>query len=142
MEHEDHIPSFFRFEDLRVYQKALNYYIWVVETTKAHTNTTDLSHMAKLFVQDALCIADRISKGSTRHKASFINYLKDAKMGIRKCVLQTSAAEQLGVINSEEAKQSREALMELTKMVGALITSLQRDQQTAPYMPKDKDSWE
>ncbi len=142
MEHEDHIPSFFRFEDLRVYQKALNYYVWVVKTTKAHASTTDISHMAKLFVQDALCIADRISKGSTRHKTSFVNYLKDAKMGIRKCVLQTSAAEQLGVINSEEATQSREALMELTKMVGALITSLQRDQHTAPYAPAKDNHWE
>lgn len=127
MEYDEHIPSFFRFEDLRVYQKALNYYLWVLEITEAHTKA-DISHMAKLFVNDALCIADCISKGSTRFKSPFVNHLKNAKMAVRKCVVHTSAAERLGMIDAQQAEQSREHLMELTKMVGALITSLQKDQ--------------
>lgn len=131
MEYGENTPSFFRFEDLRVYQKALNYYVWALDKTDAH-NKSDVSLMERLFIEDALNISTNIAKGSTRSKSAFVCNLKDAKMMVKKCVIHSSAAEKIGHIDSDTANTSRDMLMELTKMIGALITSLQRDPLHSP----------
>ncbi|NOR86950.1 MAG: four helix bundle protein [Bacteroidales bacterium] len=126
MENQEFTPSFFRFEDLRVYQKALDYYTWTQINTEmfphAETNT-----LVKSFVIDSLEIASKISEGSSRNKSHFITNLKDAKTAIRRCVVYTTVAFKLGYFSEDEEGNSRTQLMELTKMIGALIGSLQRD---------------
>lgn len=126
MENQEFTPSFFRFEDLRVYQKALDYYTWTQINTEmfphAETNT-----LVKSFVIDSLEIASKISEGSSRNKSHFITNLKDAKTAIRRCVVYTTVAFKLGYFSEDEEGNSRTQLIELTKMIGALIGSLQRD---------------
>jgi len=80
----DKILTFFRFEDLRVYHKALDYIEWV------HSNSSlfpenEIDNLTGKFVNSAQAIALQIAEGSSRGQ-----------------------------------------LMELTKMIGALIGSLQR----------------
>jgi len=136
MENQEFTPSFFRFEDLRVYQKALDYYIWVQTTTEMFPHT-ETSPLVKSFVFDALEIASKISEGSSRNKSNFVINLKEAKTAIRRCVVYTSVALKLGFFNDDEEEESRTQLMELTKMIGALIGSLQRD--TRPTKKYDSD---
>lgn len=121
----DNNQTFFRFEDLRVYHKALNYVEWV------HMNTSlfpenEMQNLTTKFVNAAQAIALQIAEGSSRNKTQFVYYLKMAKSSIRECVVYTAIAKGLNYISEESFEDSRNHLMELTKMIGALIGSLQR----------------
>lgn len=117
--------SFFRFEDLRIYHKALDYIIWVHEKTLSFHNI-DQGQLSAKFGQTAQSIALNIAEGSARNKSQFVYYLKLAKSAIRDCLVYTSLAHSLGYMNDTDEHHSREQLMEMTKMLGALIGSLQK----------------
>lgn len=117
--------SFFRFEDLRVYHKALDYVVWVHEHT-AKFSEKDNGMLSTRFSHAAQSIGLNIAEGSARNKSQFIYYLKMGKSSLRDCLVYTSLAHQLGYINEEEEDYSRNQLMEMTKMLGALIGSLQK----------------
>jgi len=116
--------TFFRFEDLRVYHKALDYTVWVSDATKI--NPVANSELFNRFNVSAQNIVLNIAEGSARNKSQFIYYLKMAKSSIRECLVFTSISTDMGLIEEEHDTASRNQLMELTKMIGALISSLQR----------------
>jgi four helix bundle protein len=123
--YEEKEKSFFRFEDLRVYDKALDYIEWVMKATQAipEGKAQDLSSR---FNHAAMKIATHIAEGSARKKVQFVLYLKMAKSMVRECIVYTTIMEQENYASEEEIEISRTHLMELTKMLGALIGSLQR----------------
>jgi four helix bundle protein len=117
--------TFFRFEDLRIYHKSMEYIDWVY--SKVNTFPTTNSHgIGSRFVNASEAIAMNISEGSARNKSQFIYYLKMAKSSVRECVVHTTLAYKQGLLNDEDVTESRTYLMEMTKMIGALIGSLQR----------------
>ena len=119
-------PSFFRFEDLRVYQKALDYYIWVQINTEIFPNSIN-NPLVLAFINSSMNIPGKITEGSSKNKTQFIFHLKEAKTAIRQCVMFTSVAVKLNYFGDEQEETSRNFLMELTKMLGALIGSIQRE---------------
>jgi four helix bundle protein len=121
----DNNQTFFRFEDLRVYHKALNYVEWVHSNTSLFPES-EMQNLTSKFVNAAQAIALQIAEGSSRNKTQFVYYLKMAKSSIRECVVYTAIARGLNYITEENFEDSRNHLMELTKMIGALIGSLQR----------------
>lgn len=125
----DKIPTFFRFEDLRIYHKALDYILWVMEQTKG-VQAPDPVGFVAAFNHSARQIAVNISEGSARNKAQFVFYLKTSKTAIRECLVYTTIAFQTGILSEEKEAESRNHLMEMTKMLGALITSLQKSTQS------------
>ena len=122
---EEKIPSFFRFEDLRIYGKAVDYCTWLIKTIRDPRNECERS-FCNSFVRSASNIALNIAEGSSRNKAQFDHYLKLSKSAIRECVIYTTMARDLGLFSDENVETSRNLLMEHTRMVGALIISLQR----------------
>ncbi len=117
--------TFFKFEDLRVYHKALTYIEWV------HSNTSlfpenEKDSMTLKFIAAAHTIALQIAEGSSRNKTQFIFHLKISKSAVRECVVYTAIADRLNYMTETSCEESRGQLMELTKMIGALIGSLQR----------------
>lgn len=116
--------TFFRFEDLRVYHKALDYIQWVNDATKKSKNGDN--ELIKRFNYAAQNIALNIAEGSARSKSQFIYYLKMAKSAVRECLVFTSILLNQNLFKKELDVESRGQLMELTKMIGALISSLQR----------------
>lgn len=117
--------TFFRFEDLRVYHKALDYIDLVYSTTQnIDDNHTHI--LIERFVNSAQAIAFYIAEGSARNKSQFVYYLKMAKSAVRECVVATTIAEKKELLDEETVASSRNELMELTKMLGALIGSLQK----------------
>lgn len=126
MEHElEQTSSFFRFEDLRIYMKSLEYIDWVYQKTNDFHETGPFA-LATNFNASAMSIAMQIAEGTARNKAQFIHYLKIAKSSVRECVVHTSLASRQKFLTDEEVLESRNFLMEMTKMLGALIGSLQR----------------
>lgn len=126
MENQTKVISFFRFEDLRVYDKALDYFTWVMQQAENTDNIKRTVILEPLAVAAAK-VAENIAEGSARHKPQFIQFLKDAKSAIRNCVVLSTLAFKNGVFTQEQYDQSHETLVEMTKMVGAMIVSLQRN---------------
>ncbi len=124
-EKSEKLGTFFRFEDLRIYNKSLEYVNWIQEITTLFPDN-DKSQFVLRFCDAARNIAFFIAEGSARSKPQFINSLKMAKSAIRECVIFTSLAIKQGNITESYEEESRKQLMEMTKMIGALISSLQR----------------
>ena len=126
MDEQDNTVSFFRFEDLRIYDKAMDYIVWLQkELNNPSFNEGDLL-LQKSFLKAAYGIALNTAEGSSRNKTQFLYYLKMAKSSVRECVVFTEIASKLGLLDDEGKAYSRNQLMELTKMIGSLIASLQR----------------
>lgn len=126
--------TFFRFEDLRVYHKALDYIDWVYNTTKFFPAENKL--LGDRFISCSQAIALYIAEGSARNKSQFVYYLKMAKSAVRECVVITTIAEKQGLLTEIAIGESRNELMEMTKMIGALIGSLQKA--NSKYKHKNK----
>ena len=124
---EDQIkqPVLFKFEDLRVYHKSLDYFTWLSEQTKGADDYQN-EIIVKLLMNSAMTIATNIAEGSSRHKLQFVSFLKDAKTAVRECAVFSNIAYNLGFFSEEQFTKSKEILIEITKMVGAMIVSLQR----------------
>ncbi len=117
--------TFFRFEDLRIYHKALDYINWLQDVTMLFPNN-DQSQFVLRFNDSARNIALYIAEGSARNKLQFIHFLKMAKSSIRECLIFTTLSLKQNNISETQEEESRQQLMEMTKMIGALISSLQR----------------
>ena len=117
--------TFFRFEDLRIYHKALDYMSWVHKASLDFP-ASDKDNIGIRFNESARSIALNIAEGSARNKSQFIYYLKMAKSSVRESLVLTSAVRNYGYLTDKQEDESRNFLMELTKMIGALISSLQR----------------
>lgn len=123
---EERNYSFFRFEDLRLYDKVLTYIDWVFETTRLYPEL-DNNGLAAKFRNASQSIAVSIAEGSGRTKSQFVYHLKLAKSSIRECVVLTTVSHRFGYMGDEALEESRSQLIELSKMLGALISSLQRN---------------
>ncbi len=133
--------AFFRFEDLRIYHKALDYAIWVKKTTNQFPEN-ELRCLTCHFIKSAQSIAINIAEGSGRSKGKFIYSLKTAKSSIRECVVLTTLARQLDYIDETTENYSRNELIEMTKMMGALITSLQKGSKNTEHEESRSDEFD
>jgi four helix bundle protein len=125
MEYERPYISFFRFEDLRVYQKALDYVNWVFSNFEPVSKAEYPDVIAK-FIDKAQMIAMNIAEGSSRNKLRFIYFLKLAKTNVRECYVLTSICFDINLLSEEKVEESRSFLYELMRMTTALIISLQK----------------
>ncbi|MCR4964200.1 MAG: four helix bundle protein [Bacteroidales bacterium] len=124
-EQENNVP-FFRFEDLRIYAKAMDYITWLYQTLNVEFSNDNVRFLVKSFLKSAHNIALNTAEGSSRNKAQFLYYLKMAKSAVRECVVFTEIAKNNNILNDTDYEFSRGKLVELTKMIGSLIASLQR----------------
>ena len=136
----DRNNTFFRFEDLRIYHKAMGYTRWVNEATGPHMNSHG-NGILERFNTASHNIVLNIAEGSARNKSQFIYYLKMAKSAVRECLVVTSIIHNMGIFDDTEETESRNQLMEMTKMIGALITSLQRSNQNRRGDDDDDDDY-
>lgn len=124
-EKAERIGKFFRFEDLRIYHKSIDYNAWVLDAVLQFPSS-DQSQFVLRFCDSARNISFFIAEGSSRNKPQFIQYLKMAKTSIRECLIFGTLALKQNNITETQEEESRQQLMEMTKMIGALISSLQR----------------
>jgi four helix bundle protein len=132
-------PTFFRFEDLRIYEKSLVYVTWVSDVTKMIPDESARDLISR-FNAAAQAITIYIAEGSARNKIQFVSYLKMAKSVIRECVVYTTIASNQGYFTETLMDESRGQLMEMTKMIGALIGSLQRTNGNARHKEKAEEN--
>jgi four helix bundle protein len=112
----------FKFEDLNVYQKALNYIKFVYKITHNFPNN-EVYALTSQFQRAAQSIALNIAEGSSGTKAQFIRFLKISQGSLYECVVCTTIAFNEKYIDTKTENESRIALMEMSKMLSGLIAS-------------------
>lgn len=139
MNEQDSTVSFFRFEDLRIYAKAMDYITWLYNVISTLPDDSAIRTLKESFLKSAQNIALNTAEGSSRSKTQFLYYLKMSKSSVRECVVFTEIMTRKQLFGEEETTHSRNQLMELTKMIGSLIASLQRGVGTSSRDDRDED---
>lgn len=119
MESEFH----FKFEDLIVYQKAIEFGEIVHSQVSTFPKIEDY-RLSSQFARAADSIAFNIAEGSGSSDASFLNYLRIARDSSRECVAATTKALLRNYISFEQSEKNREILVEIIKMLTALMKHL------------------
>jgi four helix bundle protein len=139
MENYERPLTFFRFEDLRIYHKSLDYINWVYDTAKIAKDDPLIKSYFERFLTSAHSITVNIAEGSSRNKSQFVYYLKMAKSSVRECVVLSTVGLSRQFVSKEAFDDSKQQLMEMTKMIGALIGSLQRSVKPGEHSGEDDD---
>jgi four helix bundle protein len=109
----------FNFEDLKVYQKALDFIDDVYDATETFPNMENY-RLTSQFIRAANSIALNISEGSGSSDAMFNKYLQTAIDSVRECVTCSTIAFRRKYINEEINYNFRVQLAELSKMISSL----------------------
>ena len=114
--------TFFKFEDLRVYNKAIGFVSLLTETSALATNDIE-KHYYKRFLEEATLLAFNIAEGSSKNKPSFIAQLKSAKTNIRKCVVFCEIGKQNHFLTEEkeEVQELIDFLKTMMKEIGDIL---------------------
>lgn len=125
---DDRTYNFFRFEDLRIYDKAISYVEWVYHLTTNLEESPNNRLIAKEFLKLSRSIATAIAEGSSRSKPQFVQLLKEAKTLVREALVTGTVMQRLKLISDEQSFENRELVIEMSRMLGALIASLEKPQ--------------
>ncbi|MEZ4781122.1 MAG: four helix bundle protein [Flavobacteriaceae bacterium] len=113
----------FNFEDLKVYQKALDFTDVVYHLTKSFP-TIEQYNLNSQFNRAAVSIALNIAEGHGDSNAQFNRFLQIAKDSVNECVVCNAIAFRRGYITKENNKYHRVLLSELAKMITGLTKYL------------------
>ena len=109
----------FNFEDLKVYQKALDFVDYSYSLT-AKFPREEVYGLSSQFNRAAVSIALNTSEGSGDTDAQFHRYLQAAADSVRECVTCSTVAFRRKYIQEEENKKARLMLLEILKMISSL----------------------
>jgi four helix bundle protein len=113
----------FDFENLKVYQRALEYIDFVYEISKLLPKN-EIFALIDQWKRAAISICLNIAEGSGGSKAEFGRFLKIARRSVRECIAITEICTRQNFISKELRQKSRSYCSELSKMLTALIKSL------------------
>jgi len=116
----------FDFENLKVYQRALEYVDFVYQVTKGFPKA-ELFSLSDQFKRASLSICLNIAEGSGGSKGEFSQFLKIARRSIRECVAITEISYRQKFLVERMKQRSRSFCLELSKMINGLIKSLRND---------------
>jgi four helix bundle protein len=118
---EERTFSFFRFEDLRIYHKALDFVTFVYQNTDMFPED-----LKRDFLDASTTIVLSIAQGSFYGKPQFVSILKEVRNSIRSCVVYTAIGHRVGSFSETQNEESTIHLQELSRMLGAFIGSLKK----------------
>ncbi|MGO2356856.1 four helix bundle protein [Mesonia sp.] len=113
----------FRFEDLKVYQRAMGFGESVNSQVENFPNH-EIYKLSSQFIRAADSIALNIAEGSASTDANFVRYLKMAWDSSHECVAISTKARIRGYITFNEDEENRKQITEISKMTSSLIKHL------------------
>ena len=116
----------FKFEDLKVYQKSLDFIDNVYKTTLEFPKE-ELYGLVSQFRRASTSVALNIAEGSGSRNKEFNKYLRTAYNSLKECVVCCSVSYRQNFISEETYLQMRSELMEMSKMIAGLRKYLNRD---------------
>jgi four helix bundle protein len=111
----------FKFEDLKVYEKALDFVDLAYKISKSFPSTEKFG-LTSQFTRAAVSIALNIAEGSSDSDKQFNRFLQMALDSVNECVVCATISKRQKFISNQTNDTIREKLVELSKM----ITSLQK----------------
>lgn len=109
----------FSFEDLKVYQKALDFTDFVYSLTATFPRE-ELYGLRSQFNRAAVSIALNTAEGSGNSDLQFNRFLQMADDSLRECITCSTIAHRRSFISAEENQKVREMLLEIFKMIKSL----------------------
>jgi len=109
----------FNFEDLKVYQKALDFVDMAYDLTSRFPEKEKYGLSSQL-TRSAVSIALNTAEGSGDSDSQFHRYLQIAEGSVRECVTCTTIAVRRVYITLEENLNAPTILLELLKMIRSL----------------------
>lgn len=113
----------FNFENLKVYQKALDY-VDLVYTYTDDFPKNEIYGLTSQFKRAANSIALNIGEGSGGTKNEFVNFIRISYRSMVECVVCTTLAYRRKFINEKQFLESRTKLLEIAKMLSGLKRSI------------------
>lgn len=107
---------YFKFEELQMYQKALDFADVVNEQINSFPKHEKYK-LASQFIRAADSIALNIAEGSAGSYANFNRYLQIAWDSAHECVVCSTKSRRRGYISANENEENRAAITELSKMI-------------------------
>ncbi len=111
----------FKFEDLKVYGKALDFVDLAYEISNNFPSSEKYG-LTSQFTRTAVSIALNIAEGSSDSDKQFNRFLQMALDSVNECVVCATISQRQNFISNQTNHKIREKLVELSKM----ITSLQK----------------
>lgn len=115
----------FKFEELKVYQKSLDF-IDLVYDMSEHFPKTEKYILVSQYLRAANSIALNIAEGSGDSSKQFNRYLQIAIDSVRECVVCNTIAYRRDYIKDEQHQKARVKLVELAKMITGLQKYLKK----------------
>ncbi|MCK7589618.1 four helix bundle protein [Subsaxibacter sp. CAU 1640] len=111
----------FKFEDLKVYNKALDFVDLTYRVCENFPNSERFT-LASQFIRASISIALNIAEGSSDTDKQFNRFLQMALDSVNECVVCSTISLRQNYITADKNIEIRQKLVELSKM----ITSLQK----------------
>ena len=121
----------FKFEDLKVYQKAMDFGELIDGLVKKFPNH-ELYALSSQFRRAADSIALNIAEGYPGSDAQFVKHLNHAIYRANECVSCSTKSRRRHYINFEEDEENRKLISELTKMMSSLRKRILERKKTNP----------
>jgi len=121
----------FDFEDLVVYQKAIDFAEVVYRATK-HMPDEERYGLKSQFQRAATGIALNIAEGTGGTKTEFKRFIRMATRSVRECVAIAEIAFRAEYFDKKQREYLREKLAELARMLAGLAKSLEAKRKRKP----------
>lgn len=106
----------FKFEDLKVYQKALDFVDLIYLTCNEYPNSERFA-LSSQFIRASVSIALNIAEGSSDTDKQFNRFLQMALDSVNECVVCSTISLRQNYISKERNNEIKEKLVELSKMI-------------------------
>jgi len=113
----------FKFEELKVYQKALDLFDSSCRITRTMVKRED-AYLKDQFRRAALSICLNLAEGCGGTKAESVRYWTIASRSLRECVAIAEVLSRQGFITGDDRLAMRRQCEEISRMIHALIKSL------------------
>lgn len=113
----------FKFEDLKVYQKSMEFQDLVYETTVTFP-VEERYNLTSQFRRAALSLSLNIAEGSGATNKQNLHYLDIASRSLKECVVCNTSALRRKYIDETKHDKIRKDLVEIKKMISGLANYL------------------
>ena len=113
----------FKFENLTVYQKSLEFIDTIYSITVKFPKEEQF-RITSQFIRAAHSIALNIADGSGGTNPEFKNFLRISKRSTRECIVCLTIALRQNYITNEDELEIRMKAVEISKMLNGLIKSI------------------
>lgn len=117
----------FKFEDLKVYQKSLDFNDMVYRVT-LNFPKEELYGLTSQFRRASTSVALNIAEGSGSTDKDFNKYLRTAYNSLKECVVCCTIAHRQKFIGDETYFNMRKELVEISKMIAGIRRYLNRNE--------------